>query len=253
MSTGISSNFKDGFIHRLRGNGSLSFREENHIVQCHSPIGLHNGAMLDWSFPVYDGDVIEFEVYGRNITGKNRVSIDFLNIDGNEIAIPFVWTEVKSKEFKHYKLRTTVPYGQGIKRARAVIGVWNNIDERSQSEFTRPKLNVQSSLNNLQTMATGLVTLDNGIYKMNKKFKHFGFESFEYDSSRKEIIVKLKNGTDDLSRPIIQATGTIDNVYIPLVGRWDSDNRTFRIAFTNGIEKQDLTTGVYYVYIEVKA
>lgn len=253
MSIGISHNFKDGYVDRLSGTGSFSYSMENHILKCISPTGLDNGAMKDWSFPVYDGDKIEFEIYARNIQGINRIAIDFLDINGKKIYIPYIWKEIKGKDFKRYRLETIVPYGQEIKRARIVLGIWNSIEQTSESEFTRPILKVDSSINSFQTIAIGLISMENGSYKINKNFKHFGFESFEYNSDRNELLTTLKYGTDVNARPIILATATPDNVFIPLVGKWNSNDRTFSLSLTDGTKKIDLSTGAYYVYIEVKA
>lgn len=252
MNIILPQNFKNGWIERMTGNGKLTYLDNGNIVKLTSPSGLDNGSILDFHFPVNNGDVIEFEILARGLKGTPRIAFDLFDETGSATHMGVVFKEIKGSEFKKYSIKASVPYLKETKIAKIVLGTWNSIPEDSDVEFTKPRLRIDSNNGVLQTIASGLVVVNNNTFKIHDTFKNTNVESVTYNSTRKEILVKITVPVHFRQRPIVFVSSTPDSPFIALGGKWDNNTRTFSISMTDGTELQDLSTGVYYINFEVK-
>lgn len=252
MNVITPQNFKNGWIDRLTGEGSKQLIENGTIIKLSSPNGLENGSIIDFMFPVNNGDTIEFEILARSIKGNPKIAIDLFDVDGSVTFMSIVSKDIKGSEFKKYNIKTTIPYLKDTKLAKIALGVWNSISDESEVEFMNPRLIVNSNNGVLQTMASGLIVVNNNTFKIHDSFKNTNVENVKYNTDKKEINVTITTPTHFRQRPIILVSSTPDSPFIALGGKWENSTRTFSISMTDGTELQDLSTGVYYINFEVK-
>lgn len=252
MNVLIPNNFNDGYLMKENGTASVSTRENGKIANIKSDAG-ENSAQFVYEAPISNGDIIEFEVYARLLKGQSRVSLNFYNKNMDVTHTGYIWVDVKGNEFKKYNIKTVVPFDKEVYRVEIVMGSWKSLEYETEAEYMKPKLNINSSYGSLQTMAFGLLRINNGVVEVNNNFKYMGIENLEYNESTKKITVTIHaiNRWPGM-RPLIFVSGATENKYYPLAGELDQGTRSFDIALSNGTDLVSLETGNYLIFFEVK-
>lgn len=252
MSIDISTDFTEGFEEWIDGTSSVSYLENNKKINIKSPAGS-NRALMTYNVPLKAGDEFEFEVFARNVKGKSAVSLDLKTKTGEDIGLPFTTKEVIGNEFKRIVLKTVIPYRLDVSMGRITMGTWERFDENSESEFTLPKLKVNSTVAGLKTISYGVVRIHDGNVTINTRYKHLNFDRGELQTDNETVRIYLApQFTDTTTKRIFpMVSPSTDNPFPAFAGNVASDGSYFELKLSNGTEFLDLTTGVYYVFYKV--
>lgn len=249
MTLSVSQNFTKGWTSVATGTGVVSNTPDGKILSTISN-GTNNGAMKEWYFQVSPGDTIEVSVWARAVTGVPRISVDCR--DSNNVNMKtVVYEEIKGSEFKRYKLKAVVPeYLQNISCAALVLGGWNSNPDATEGYFMEPSISVESkNYGFLQPIAYGMLRMSNGVPDVHPGFKNKGITSVTFETGTNELVITIESSIINGARPIMLATGTPDHNESVVAGKFSVN--TFRVAFTSGAAKINISTGTWYANVMV--
>lgn len=251
----ISQDFRVGYWDALYGTANQEIKLDGVLVNLKSPLGINNGAMKQYFFPISPGDELLFEVFARKLKGEASISIDLFEEDGT-FTSAFFYQSVISPDFQNYKNKIKIPYGKKYTHAGIVIGITNSVYEESEAEFLPPRLSINGAAGVLQTIAAGVIQIESGgNAKLNEWYKRVGVKSVEYNNTTKRIKVFLDKYIRFRFYPIITANVHIDRPnYHAVVGTWDVETNSFELGVADSSGLVSLSTGgPYNVHFEVKA
>lgn len=250
MGVSISKDFRSGYINSKAENATDTYNADGTILNLKSPTGA-NHALKKWTIPVSPGDEVTFEIMACNIKGDPRIGFDLFYNGGTKSSYNYV--KVVDKHMTEYKQTIKIPYDKEYTGVSIFFGVPASVTEDTEVEFTSPKLQVHSSISNVQTIATGMLKVANGVVTLNADYKTFGVESLSYDDTKKQVIVKLSRYQVTYGAlPSVFAIAATPSFYSVSAGSWNHADFSFGISLSNGTSLVSLTTGVHYISFEVK-
>jgi hypothetical protein len=250
----VDQTFRYAWQTRLTGTGN--YQISNGVLRTYAT-AQGDSAILDYYFPIQAGQIIEIEVWAKDngSTAKPRVAIDMFTTLTDFQLCDYVEVD-QSGEWGLYKLRTVIPFNENRPYGRLVLGKWVGMDAVDCS-YKTPIIRVDNGLGASQSVAKGLIKMDNGVPSFHNEFRSYGIKSMSYNQSNKSLEIILNHKVPEvfsglLPSALVSSTG--DNPLIPTVGwfTYDPSGLKIKIRWTNGTSIVDIkSSGVLFVFLTV--
>lgn len=246
----VNQDFVSGWLDQITGDGAMTVT--NNVLRCTGTSG--NSAYKQYWFPIKPGQIIEVEVFAKNQGATSAaISLDITNVDqANRITIDYV--NIVGNEWKKYKLKVVVPFNNNSSHARLVLGKWASQTGNYDASFQSVTIKVQNQFGGVpMVLARGLVRVLSGVPTVAPNYPSFGISSIAIDANKTALNVSLNKPLLSSMKPLVFVSGTADSKFVPVAGNVDSTLNLFKISWTDGTTFLDLTTATtLYAFIKVE-